>query len=216
MSGVFLWQFDLDKVRIPSCLSPDEEARAARFKFDRDRRRYINGRSALRTILGERLNQSPNSLQFEYGPAGKPTLANIFFNLAHSGARALLGITEDTRIGVDIEEARPLDDLEDVAKNVFSPDELQRWQNLTDAEKVAAFYRLWTRKEAYLKAIGEGIAHRLQKFDVTFEQDETPRILQGAEGKWTLADVTTSDLYPAAIAVESPNLIIQRMTLSAG
>ncbi len=204
---------DLDSFGAPAFLSMAETERANRFRFERDRHRYIAGRTALRLLLGSYLSQPPQSLSFTYGPAGKPSLPGIGFNLAHSGPSALIAFTPNQRVGVDIEESKPLDDIIDTARMAFSPAEFARWKSLRAEPDL--FYRIWTRKEAYLKAIGEGIAQRLQQFEVAFEPGEAPRILKGAEGRWTLADVSREPGYIAALAVENSFETIECLTITA-
>jgi 4'-phosphopantetheinyl transferase len=211
---IHLWEIDLDRPCEIDSLSRDEQTRAARFHFERDRRRYIHGRSALRQLLGRYLNQDPTSIAFTYGPAGKPSLPAISFNLAHSGPRGLIGFARNCHLGVDIEEIRALPDIADVAKSVFSPGELFRWRILPATEQLVAFYRIWTRKEAYLKAIGEGIAQRLQTFEVAFEFDHEPAILGGAEGTWTLVDASDEPNLCAAIAYDGRPLTLKRFPAS--
>jgi 4'-phosphopantetheinyl transferase len=210
---VHLWQINLDSF-FPCDLSLDESAKAERFRFDQDRMRYSSGRGALRLLLGSYLGKKPEFLVFTYGPAGKPSVPGISFNLAHSGPHGLIAVAAENLLGVDIEEVRPLPDMDEVARSAFAPGELRRWRNLLSHDKVPAFYRIWTRKEAYLKAIGEGIAQRLQKFEVAFEDGETPRILSGAEGEWSLRDVSPSPELAAALAYEGKLLGVETTTLA--
>jgi len=211
---VQLWEVDLDAFGGPDLLSEDERARAARFRFDRDRKRFSAGRTALRIVLANTVKKAPGELTFQYGPAGKPSFAGVSFNLAHSGARALIAVSDGGAVGVDLEEIHPLDDMVDTARAAFAPGEFDRWRNARAGDRLDLFYRIWTRKEAYLKAIGEGIAQRLQQFEVAFEPGETPRILHGAEGVWTLADVSKTPDYIAALAIEGSGANIERHTLA--
>lgn len=196
---IHLWSIDLDAEGRPEMLSRDEQARAERFHFDIHRKRYITGRSALRSLLARYI---AGPISFTYTPAGKPTLpgAGISFNLAHSGQFAIAGVTRETALGVDIEVPRAFPDLDQLAEFSFSAGEAARWRNLAENQKLAGFYRCWTRKEAYLKATGEGIATRLKTFEVAFEDGEPPRILKGAEGAWTLLDISEEPVHFAAIA----------------
>jgi 4'-phosphopantetheinyl transferase len=211
---VHLYEVNLDTFQFTDVLSEDERARAARFRFDHDRLRYTAGRCAMRCVLASYLNKNPRALIFSYNPAGKPELPGIQFNLAHSGPHALLAIASEARVGVDIEQVRLFPHMDDVAKSVFTPRELQRWRALPDDQRPDRFYRLWTRKEAYLKAIGEGIAHRLQQTEVTF--DNPPEIFVGVEGPWTLRDVSKSERLIAAVAYEGRDLSIDTYFLGAG
>ena len=213
---VHLWEVDLDSFDAPAILSEEERARAARFRFERDRKRFVAGRTALRIVLANAVNKSPDALVFQYGPAGKPTLPGVSFNLTHSGARALIAVTGSAAVGIDLEEMRPIEDMMDTARAAFAPGEFNRWRSSAPANQLDLFYRIWTRKEAYLKAIGEGIAQRLHQFEVAFEPGERPRILHGAEGTWTIADVSKTPDYIAALAMEGPLTKIERHILAAG
>jgi 4'-phosphopantetheinyl transferase len=213
---IHLWELDLDHFIFNDVLSEDERARAARFRFDHDRKRFTSGRTALRLLLAGYLKTNPEKIQFAYGPAGKPSVAEsaLAFNLAHSGASAVLGFALNCQVGVDVELIRPIDDMQAVAQFSFSRGEYQRWQALPADQKTRAFYRCWTRKEAYLKALGEGIAHRLHAFEVAFEQGAPPAILSGAEGVWTLID-TSRENYAAAVACDAPNPALETYSLAS-
>jgi 4'-phosphopantetheinyl transferase len=214
--AIHLWEVDLDHFIFNDVLSEDERARAAKFRFDYDRKRFTSGRTALRLLLGGYLKTNPEKIQFAYGAAGKPAVPGsaVAFNVAHSGPHALIGVTLDRQLGVDVEQIREIDDMPSVAQHSFSPDEFSRWQSLPADQKVRAFYRCWSRKEAYLKAIGEGIARRLQKFDVAFETGAPPAILRGAEGNWTLIDASREP-YAAAIACDAPNPRLESFSLAS-
>jgi 4'-phosphopantetheinyl transferase len=213
---VHLWEVDLDHFIFNDVLSEDERARAAKFRFDHDRKRFTSGRTALRLLLAGYLNTNPEKIIFTYGPAGKPCIANpsLAFNLAHSGASAILAFAHGGYIGADVELIRSMDDMSSVAQCSFAPGEFQRWQALPADQKTRAFYRCWTRKEAYLKAIGEGIAHRLQKFEVAFEPGAAPAILTGAEGHWTVFD-TSRESYAAAVVCDAPNPTLETFSLAS-
>lgn len=211
---VHLYEFNLDSFHFTDVLSPDERARAAHFRFDRDRLRYNAGRCALRCILAAYLDKEPRSLVFSYNSSGKPSLPELSFNLAHSGPHALIAIASEARVGVDIEQVREFPDMDDVAKTVFSPTELRRWRALPDSERTDRFYRLWTRKEAFLKGIGEGIAHRLQEIEISFENP--PHIIAGADGAWILRDISHDTRVIATLAFEGPEVEILTYDLAVG
>lgn len=213
---IHLWELDLDHFIFNDVLSEDERARAAKFRFDHDRKRFTSGRTALRLLLGGYLKTNPEKIEFVYGPAGKPSVGNsaVSFNLAHSGPHALIGFTLDHQLGIDVEQIREIDDMVTVAQYSFSPGEFRRWRALPADQKVRAFYRCWTRKEAYLKAIGEGIAQRLKKFDVAFEAGAPPAILRGAEGTWTVID-TSREPCAAAVACDAPRPQLESYSLAS-
>jgi 4'-phosphopantetheinyl transferase len=199
--------------QLAQTLSADERMRAERFYFERDRKRFIVGRGLLRTILGCYLGIAPNRLQFCYGPRGKPDLAEICggrklcFNLSHSQGLALYGITRDRKIGIDLEHIRPISKTEQIAERFFSVRENAVFRALPPSKKQVAFLNCWTRKEAYLKAIGEGLVRSLEQIEVSLAPGEPARLLsiegdlQSAE-RWILQELTPALGYVAALVVE--------------
>ncbi len=195
-----------------SLLAPHEAERAARFRFEHGRRRAIAGRGQLRAILGRCLGADPAALEFSYGPQGKPALAGVWsrsgwhFNLAHSADIALLALTRSGPLGVDVERIRPLPDVGRLVSRFFSPGENAAFQALAQDQKPDAFFRLWTRKEAWLKATGEGIAQSLGRVEVSFLPGEPARLLRLPEGpaavsRWRLHDLDSAPGFVAALAV---------------
>lgn len=174
-------RFSLDRdaselSRLRAFLSPDERERASRFRFERDRNRFVAGRGTLRETLGELLEISPVEVRFAYGPQGKPELnheTDMRFNLSHSQDWALLAVTEGREVGVDLEFMRSdLNPLE-IAPSVFSPEECAVLENLPESERLAAFYGYWTCKEAFIKALGLGFSRDTREFTVTREPEQT-------------------------------------------
>lgn len=212
---VHLWEINLDVFSSEALLSADERTRAARFKFNIHRNRFIAGRVALRQLLGAYLGVNAQDVVFSYSPAGKPSLvgSSLNFNLAHSESVAHLVVGLGGMLGVDVEVIHAIDDMPDVARHSFSEDEFKRWSNLLEKERVPAFYRCWTRKEAVLKATGEGIAHRLKTFDVAFEPGDAPAVLRGRESAWTLLDTSHEPDIAGAIASDCGPLQIERFQL---
>jgi 4'-phosphopantetheinyl transferase len=159
-------------------LSDDERAKAARFVHDRHRRHFIVGRARLRTILGDYLGQPPEMLSFVYNAYGKPSLtgsgAALHFNLSHSADFAALAVSDRYQLGIDVEEIKFL--KEDIARLFFSPGEYRTLQHLPPEAYLDGFYRCWTRKEAFVKAHGEGLSLSLDSFDVTFDWTAEPRL----------------------------------------
>lgn len=166
---VHVWQFDLDAEAPPDVLTADEHARAARFHFERDARRWRTGRSLLRRTLGGYLSVPPETLEFETGPFGKPSLNNsrLRFNASHSGAVLLLAFGWDQEVGVDVERLR--DDFvpEELAVQVFSPREQAALREVPAESRHAAFLSLWTAKEAYVKALGTGLSFPLTQLTLS-------------------------------------------------
>jgi len=194
-------------------LSTDEYMRAERFYFERDRKRFIVGRGLLRTILGYYLGIEPNLLQFCYGPQGKPALAETLsgsrlnFNLSHSQELVLYAVAREREIGVDIEHIRPITEVEQLAARFFSVREHAMFCALPPSQKLAAFFSCWTRKEAYVKATGDGLTFPLDQFDVSLSPGEPARLLsvkgdRSTVTRWSLQDLRPSPGYVAALAVE--------------
>ncbi len=172
-SSVHIWRFELDREDAPlEHLAADEHARAARFQFAPDARRWITGRSLLRRTLGECLKCDPHTLQFETGPWGKPRLKSspLRFNLSHSGGLLLLALAWDQEVGVDIEHLRHDFVPEDLAAPVCSPQEQTALRQTAPAERHAAFLALWTAKEAYVKARGMGLSFPLPQLTLTLAE----------------------------------------------
>lgn len=181
--ALHLWWVNLDALRgrldaWRAWLSPDERARAARFHFDRDAGRFVLARSILRLLLARYLDSDPAAVAIEYGEHGKPRLAagaGPAFNVSHTGGIALLAFTPNVAIGVDIERVQQPPDLADVMRSHFAPQERAAIEAVPAAERLAAFYRCWTRKEAVLKALGWGLARPLDSFEVSIGE---PRLLR--------------------------------------
>ncbi len=191
-------------------LSRDERGRAARFHFEKDRHHFIVTHGCLRRILGRYLNLAPEQLQFTYSHYGKPALAyasRLSFNLSHSQTAALLAITPAPTVGVDIEQIRDGLPCLEVAKHFFSPQEQAALAELPPELQAEAFFNCWTRKEAYIKARGEGLALPLDQFDVTLAPGQPAQLLHtrpdaAGAARWTLQALSVDAGYAAAVAVE--------------
>lgn len=189
-------------------LAPDERARAARFHFSKDRRHFIAARGALRDILARYLRCDPTHLQFCYGLAGKPALApgaqvqDLHFNLSHSQGLALYAVTRIGEIGIDVERIEVDVARERVAERFFSPQEVFALRALPAHLQPEAFFNCWTRKEAYVKARGDGLRIPLDSFDVSLTPGAPPTFLRGAGPQWSLQALTPAPHYVAAIAAE--------------
>jgi len=194
-----LWYVDLDvsadAVRcFREWLSSDELAKAERFHSDAHRARYIVGRAALRGVLAERLDCSPAAIRFSYGANGKPMLeggrGHIEFNLAHSGGDAVIALADGAAVGVDIELLRPIADVESLARLVFS--DAERRELALAPDPVSAFLNGWTRKEAYVKALGLGLTAPLTEIIVSLS-DRAKLLSTGlpdqAVSSWRLLNV---------------------------
>ncbi len=206
-----LFFLDQDSSKFHPLLSADEQVRAAKFYFDRDRNRYIVARGTLRTLIGHYEQIAPEKVVFEYNEYGKPSLcgnSDLTFNLSHTQAVGVVGFTRGRLIGVDVEQVRELSDRAGVARISFSPNEFAVFSQLPEAEKTAAFFRCWTRKEAFIKAIGEGLSHPLDSFDVDFLPKETGRFLRiegGNVADWQMVILGEWGKYTAVLVVASPS-----------
>jgi 4'-phosphopantetheinyl transferase len=202
--------------QLRECLAEDELSRANRFVFEKDRNHYIAARSQLRHILGLYLHQEPETFQFEYTSHGKPSLVgdhNLNFNLSHSGKLALYAITRRRDLGIDIEWMRPDFSGIEIAEHYFSKNEVAVFRRLPENLRPDAFFTCWTRKEAYIKAIGEGLSCPLDTFDVAFAPGEAPRLLANRTKpdevtRWSMYDFAAGQGYKAALCAEGIDLQI--------
>lgn len=198
-------------------LAEDERTRANRFHFDQHRRHFVVARGFLRVLLARYLNTTPEAVRFAYGPYGKPILdreSSLRFNASHSGDWAVYGFIRDHEVGIDVEQIKEDFGTEGIAERFFSPGEVQTLSALPEAEKAAAFFRCWTRKEAYIKAIGSGLSHPLDSFDVTLAPGQ-PAALSRVEELWSLFDLDVAPGYAGALAVESSGHRLHRFELRA-
>lgn len=196
--------------RLLRYLSPSERERADRFHFQADYDRYVAARAALRSQLGAYLDCEPGSLSFQYTSYGKPFIANcgIEFNLSHSGDWVLLAFTRMSQIGIDIERIRPMQNMRDVARANFSANEVDTWEATSEQDRTSAFYRCWSRKESFIKAIGEGLSCPLDSFQVAFGLNQPVRLtsVQGsvaAAAEWWMADLPGFTGYAAAVTART-------------
>jgi len=212
---VHVWGLRLDRPAEPfvELLQPDEVARANRFYFEKDRKHFVVARGFLRLLLGWYLHVDPKRLQFAYGAWGKPSLDGEFresqlrFNMSHSHGVALYAVTETREIGIDVEHVRADFASDDIARRFFSPLEVGMLGELPEDDRVAAFFRCWTRKEAYIKATGRGLSQPLDGFDVTLGSGGKVALLRIEDGepeRWQLVDIAVGEDYAGALAVEKP------------
>jgi 4'-phosphopantetheinyl transferase len=220
--AVHVWRVELEQPgellrRLAQTLSLDEQERAGRFRFERHRRRFIVARAVLRSILGRYLGLEPERLEFRYGGRGKPYLADKFsqyaleFNLAHSHELALCAFTQGREIGIDLEHLRSIADMAQISARFFSARENATLSALPEDQRLRAFYDCWTRKEAFLKATGEGLTHPLDQFDVSLAPGEPASLLhvQGDSleaARWSLRALEPGRDYAAAVALRARGL----------
>lgn len=213
---VHVWLASLDEPeervsRLFDTLSADERRRAARYHFGRHRQQFTVARAVLRGILGRYLRCTPAGLAFEQGPLGKPCLAphlnaeNLRFNVSHADGLALVALARGREVGVDIERHREGWDTERLTERFFSPSERQVMRRLSPRQRLEGFYACWSRKEAFIKATGEGLSRALDSFDVSLAPGEAAELLRiggnsEAARDWTLRALTVPNGYTAAIA----------------
>ena len=205
---------ELEAVRaLAALLSEAERQRASRLVFDRDRDRVVVARSRLRQLLGERLDIRPESVELAYGARGKPALASRFagsglrFNVSHAVDVAVYGLSSGREIGVDVEIVRPIREADAIAARFFSRHENAAYLALDSRDRTLGFFHCWTRKEAFIKALGDGLYHPLHSFDVSLRPGESARILSvastpGDRCGWTLHSFVPEPGLVGAVAVE--------------
>jgi len=216
--AVHVWRADSDcpgsrLEDLRKTLSADELARAERFYLPRDRDRFIARRSVLRAILGRYIAIDPSLMQFEYGTGRKPALAarhhraQLRFNVSHSAGLVLYAITRSRDIGVDVERIEPAIAAERIPEQFFSPREVAELRSLPVDVQPEAFFTCWTRKEAYVKAKGLGLALRLDRFDVSLSPGKPAALLRTADdaheaSRWSMRALAPAAGYAGALVVE--------------
>jgi len=221
---IHIWRVDLDLPMIGfqqlhQSLSVDEKVRAERFHFERDRRRFIVGRGNLRTMLGCYLNVEPSGVQFCYGKNGKPAPAeplgkgNILFNVSNSEGLALYAFVRDHEIGVDIERIRDIPGMDQIAERFFTAGEKTVFRSLPEGKKSEAFFNCWTRKEAFIKAKGEGLGFSLDQFEVSLAPGERAALIWSngdpqETSRWSLRELDVGPGFAAALAVDGQDLVL--------
>lgn len=227
LNEVHIWQIDLAKQEdeIQRCrrvLSADEIERADRFYFERDRRRFTVARAAMRGILSRYAGVDAADLRFSYGPKGKPALAGgleqsgIEFNLSHSAERALLAVARGMELGVDIEWIKADFATDEIAERFFSATEVQCLRSLPAGRRAEAFFSCWTRKEAYIKALGEGLSVPLDSFAVAFAPGTAAALLHvkvdpAEVERWSMYNIEVTEGYKAALVVEGKGHRLEEM-----
>jgi 4'-phosphopantetheinyl transferase len=215
-----LWRVRLDQPAevYRACLdtmTPDESEKAGRFRFDRHRQQFVIARGALRSVLGHYLDRPPRQLRFAYGPFGKPEVEGeegrdcLRFNLSHAEGVALIALTRGREVGVDVEAVRAEFPGMEIAERFFSGREVETLRAMPEGARAAAFFLYWTRKEAYIKALGEGLSHPLGQFSVSLADGES-RVLAEPEGvaheasAWVVKGVSLGASHAAAVCFRGP------------
>ncbi len=218
-----IWLCDLKQLSgdiniIYSILSEDERERADKLKVEDKKQQYIITRGALRQRLGLLTNIEPKDFVFEYLEHGKPVLANnhqcadITFNVSHSNDLALIAIAQEQTIGIDIEKINHESDHQALMTRFFSKAEQAEFQTMPDTNKARAFCACWTRKEAFIKAVGDGVSYGLDKFDVAVDpENQTPDINlhKPSEERWSAINLPINDEYMASLVGDRDSLSVR-------
>lgn len=223
---VHLWQAALDGRPadiFESFLSPDELTRANRFHFVDDRNHFVVARGLLRNLLAAYLGFNCANLRFSYGAQGKPFLlldnqSQINFNISHSHGRAAFAFSRGRELGIDIEYVKDDFDVELIANRFFSRAEVLSLRTVPAELRKQAFFNCWTRKEAYIKARGEGLSMPLDQFDVTLRPDEPARLLNNYReerevSRWSMQAIAAPEGYAGALVVEGHDWKLKSFSL---
>lgn len=196
--------------KLQEVLSEDERTRANRFHFEKDRRRFAISRAVLREILGQLLGLPGRSLVFSSGPHGKPYLAEphmtgLHFNVAHSGSLAVFAMSLRQEVGVDVEQLRRIDGADTFVERFFSRRERADWNGVKEEHRMEAFFNYWTRKEACLKATGQGLSDSLDQIEVTLVPGSPAQVLSETDpwdqtNRWWLQSLAPASGYIGAVA----------------
>lgn len=215
---VHVWMCDLKKyvAQYQACyriLNTVEQERANRYRFDEPRIRFVLTRGILRLLTGRYTHREPEDITFINNAWGKPSLPapdamTLEFNVAHSQDVALLAFSRNRCVGIDVEFIHPIEDVDHLVKNFFSDFEQHKYRQIPQELQLGAFFRAWTRKEAYIKGIGKGLSRTLKSFDVTLMPGEQAALLvdrsdETAVQQWTLMDIHPGKCYSAALAVRN-------------
>ncbi len=215
---VHVWHASLEQPldvvqRLEAVLSEEERQRARQFRYEEHRRSFVVSRGILRNLLSHYTSLKPEEVQYKYTLAGKPHLANadgssdLCFSLSHAGLLVLYAFSWGRQVGIDVECIRPMEEMDQIATNNFASREYREYRSLSSQEQLQAFYNGWTRKEAFIKATGDGLSFPLQEIEVSLRPAEPAQLLtlygsREEARRWALHDVKTWDGYAAALVVE--------------
>jgi 4'-phosphopantetheinyl transferase len=212
---VHIWRADLDLIdsslsTFLQLLSPDEKNRAQKFRFAGDRRNFIAARGILRAMIGKYLKINPAEISFLYNEFGKPRIANsnpLHFNISHSQNMAVFAFTKRLNIGIDVEFVNPDVEVKEVAANFFSTNEVMNLLALPERQQTLGFFNCWTRKEAFIKAVGEGLSFPLNTFEVSLEPGKPAELLvtdwdPKAVSQWSMYSMAPGANFIGSLAIE--------------
>jgi 4'-phosphopantetheinyl transferase len=201
--------------RLEKLLSENEINRIGHFRFFEDRARFVAGRAALRIFLGGYAGIDPASIRIIPSSGGKPIVAPdtpaapFEFSVSHSGGKILIAFSRGIPVGVDVERIRVGIDVEGIVSRYFAPEEIDDFRTLPPSARAETFFAAWTRKEAFLKAEGEGLARPPESFRVSIKPDGRPRLIRlhgnGLIGEWSILDLFPGSGYKAALAARHPD-----------
>lgn len=197
--GIDVWLADLDAPLVardaPDILSADERERARRFRFEHHRARFVRCRTILRELLAQAIDRDPASIAFRYGAHGKPELDGVHFNVSHSDRLAVIAISRDAPIGIDIEQIDRSKEVLSLARTAFSTAECDELRTMNAQDQIDAFFRGWARKEAYLKLLGTGFSLASDSFTVSLAPEPLTFV-----GDVSLRDLDVHSGFACAIA----------------
>jgi len=205
--------------RLMALLSSSEQHRARRYVFESVQRRFVAARAALRLLAGRYLAMPAEVVRFAYGPNGKPHLsppdaARLRFNVSHSHDLALFAFCAEEELGVDVEWRHDITSADQIVRRMFCPEEVAEWFSLPDDQRRRGFFDCWTRKEAFVKALGRGLEVPLDAFRVAFRPGEQPAVRWRKDRRheqWSMFDVSPADDYSAALAVRGSGWRVTRL-----
>jgi 4'-phosphopantetheinyl transferase len=195
---IHVWRIPVnDSIAMPAMLSRDEIARAERLKKKHDQRRYLLARSVLRALLSNHAQNPAEQLQFQYGAYGKPYVdpnrCDVQFNVSHSSDLILIALTKSASVGVDVERIEPDTDVASLSKRFFTEAEQLQLSGVSQSQQGEEFFKIWTKKEAYLKARGTGFSQHFTNISAPSQSDET--------GFWSVFNIPSDPQYAAALAI---------------
>jgi len=217
---IHVWHLNLaispvDRDTFWSVLDPTEHHRCSQFHSDIHKYRFIATQGGLRCLLSRYLGIAPHAVQFERSEYGKPRLAGtqpdrgLVFNVSHSGDRALFAVGVDMALGVDLEIRRPLTHIEGLVERCFAPSEQDHWRSLPSSRRLAAFFDVWTRKEAFIKAIGRGLGLGLTRCVLAFDEIPHWKMIPescGNPDEWSLRNLDLGENISAALCARVPDI----------
>lgn len=218
-----IWLIESEKTDLSfaqgyALLPIDEQERANRFYFAKDREAYVLCRAMLRQRLASYMNHPPAAITFNYNLHGKPFVqapqTNICFNMSHSHGMLLLGFAQDSNLGVDIEKIRPDVKVDEIAARFFSKTEIEALRNLPESEKIEGFFKTWAQKEAFIKAMGEGLSYPLNRFSVNTNPKEMNSLVSideasASKDEWTVLTINAPTHYKAACIIQGKDWQIE-------